>query len=158
MRFLSKGFMASVDNKVAEQRARETEETTGLSSGVVPHVSEVTRRVSSLEGLSNGRKLDVRAHQRTYEGAYTRTAIGCLAFSIMIIKLFSKEFLPIGAIYTIYGFTVFCFGMYKSRSVEFYYNPVKNKEFFKSSGNSVMVLTGISIVCYLTLLSMILVM
>ncbi|WEJ93531.1 hypothetical protein PSN45_000996 [Yamadazyma tenuis] len=68
------------------------------------------RRPTRLDLFENNQKLDIRAHQRTYEGAYTRTAIGSLAFSIMIIKLFSKEFLPIGTIYTLYGMVVFIIG------------------------------------------------
>ena len=61
------------------------------------------RLPSRMDLFATNLKQDIRAHQRTYEGAYTRTAIGCLSFSILIIKLFSKEFLPIGTIYTIYG-------------------------------------------------------
>ncbi|MDL2082336.1 hypothetical protein QNN03_38660, partial [Streptomyces sp. GXMU-J15] len=47
------------------------------------------RQPSRLDVLTKDRKLDVRAHQRTYEGAYTRTALGCLSFAILVIKLFS---------------------------------------------------------------------
>lgn len=123
---------------------------TAISSGISQ------RRPTRLDLFDNGRKLDIRAHQRTYEGAYTRTAVGSIAFSIMIIKLFSKEFLPIGTIYTVYGMVVFLIGIYKSRSVDFYYNPMKDAEYFVTSGNSVIMLTLISLVCYVTLLVLIL--
>lgn len=149
--------MSSANDTLNQAASSALPESSGVSSSVENNRG-ITRRFSSLEGLSNGHKLDVRAHQRTYEGAYTRTAVGSLAFSIMIIKLFSKEFLPIGTIYTIYGFILFCFGMYKTRSVDVYYNPVKDKEFYKTSGNSVMMLTGISVLCYLVLFVLIMVM
>lgn len=114
------------------------------------------RLPSRLDILSNGLKLDIRAHQRTYEGAYTRTSVGCLGFSLLIIKIFSSEFLPVGMIYTIYGSVLFMFGVYKSRSVDYYYNPEKDKHFYRTSGNSVMLITIVSLACYISLLVLIL--
>ncbi|ABN67394.1 conserved hypothetical protein [Scheffersomyces stipitis CBS 6054] len=114
------------------------------------------RLPSRLDILSNGHKLDVRAHQRTYEGAYTRSAIGCLSFSILIIKLFSKEFLPIGTIYTVYGSLLYFIGVYKASSVDTYYNPDKDMVMFKTSGDSVLLLSVISLVSYVALLVLIL--
>ncbi|CAH2352691.1 hypothetical protein CLIB1423_07S05336 [[Candida] railenensis] len=110
------------------------------------------RLPSRLDILSNGLKLDVRAHQRTYEGAYTRTAIGALSFSILIIKLFSKEFLPVGAVYTIYGCVLYFFGVFKSASVDVFYNPDKDMVLYKTGGDSVLLLTVVSLVSYLALL------
>lgn len=114
------------------------------------------RLPSRLDILSNGLKLDVRAHQRTYEGAYTRSAIGCLSFSILIIKLFSKEFLPIGTIYTAYGCLLYFIGVYKAASVDVYYNSSKDMEMFKTSGDSVILLSVISLASYIALLILIL--
>lgn len=115
----------------------------------------IERLPSRLSILSRNHKLDVRAHQRTYEGAYTRTALGCLSFSILLIKLFSKEFLPVGAIYTVYGTLVYFMGVYQARKVDFYYNPERNKEYFRTSGDSVVLLTVISLACYIFLLVLI---
>ncbi|CAI5758906.1 unnamed protein product [Candida verbasci] len=114
------------------------------------------RLPSRINLFSNNLKLDIRAHQRTYEGAYTRTAIGCLAFSLLIIKLFSKEFLPIGTAYTIYGCIVYFIGVYKSNHVDVYYNPEKDIEMYKTGGNYVLLLTIISLSCYISLLVLIL--
>lgn len=69
------------------------------------------RLPSRIDLFADNLKLDIRAHQRTYEGAYTRTAIGCFSFSILIIKLFSKEFLPIGTMYTVYGCLLYFIGV-----------------------------------------------
>jgi len=110
------------------------------------------RLPSRLDILSNGLKLDVRAHQRTYEGAYTRTAIGALSFSILIIKLFLKEFLPVGAVYTVYGCVLYFFGVFKSASVDVFYNPDKDMVLYKTGGDSVLLLTVVSLVSYLALL------
>lgn len=113
------------------------------------------RLPSRLDILSNGHKLDVRAHQRTYEGAYTRTAIGCLSFSILIIKLFSTEFLPIGTVYTAYGCLFYFIGVVKAHSVDIFYNPKKDMEMFKTSGDSVLLLSVISLASYVALLVLI---
>lgn len=115
-----------------------------------------SRLPSQLDLLSDNLKLDVRAHQRTYEGAYTRTALGGLSFAIMIIKLFSKEFLPVGVIYTVYGLFFYLMGMYKGGQVDFYYNPHKDKDFFRTLGTSVVIITGVSLACYIALLVLVL--
>ncbi|RLV93129.1 hypothetical protein JA1_002688 [Spathaspora sp. JA1] len=112
------------------------------------------RRPSTLDIFSNYLKLDIRAHQRTYEGAYTRTSIGCLSFSILIIKLFSKEFLPIGLIYTLYGFLVFLIGVYQTNRVEKFYNG--HLEMFKTAGDTVLLLSVISLCSYIGVLALIL--
>lgn len=96
------------------------------------------RLPSRMDLFATNLKQDIRAHQRTYEGAYTRTAIGCLSFSILIIKLFSKEFLPIGTIYTIYGCLLYFLGVFKSSRVDVYYNPDKDMEMFTTSGDFVL--------------------
>lgn len=111
---------------------------------------------SRLDDLSSGLKLDVRAHQRTYEGAYTRTAISCLSFSVVVVKLFSAEFLPIATVYTAYGCLLYFFGVIKAGSVDTYYNKDKNEEEFRTAGDSVLLLTSISLATYLALLVLVL--
>lgn len=114
------------------------------------------RAPSRIDEFTNSTKLDVRAHQRTYEGAYTRSAVGCLSFSIVIIKLFSKEFLPIGVIYTLYGSILYFLGVYKVSRVTFFYNPDKDAMMFKTRGNYVLFLTLISLCSYISLLVLLL--
>ena len=114
------------------------------------------RLPSRMDLFATNLKQDIRAHQRTYEGAYTRTAIGCLSFSILIIKLFSKEFLPIGTIYTIYGCLLYFLGVFKSSREDVYYNPDKDMEMFTTSGDFVLFLTILSLCCYIALLVLLL--
>ncbi|EGW34796.1 uncharacterized protein SPAPADRAFT_145281 [Spathaspora passalidarum NRRL Y-27907] len=114
------------------------------------------RRFSSLDILSNYLKLDIRAYQRTYEGAYTRTAIGCLSFSILIIKMFSKEFLPVGTVYTMYGTLLYFLGVYQTNRVDRFYVPSKQMEMFKTAGDTVLMLTVFSLCSYIAVLALIL--
>lgn len=114
------------------------------------------RRVSRLDHLASNIRQDVRAHQRTYEGAYTRTAILCLSFSVVIIKLFSAEFLPIGTVYTAYGFLLYFVGVAKAKNVLTYYSQECDKEVFRTAGDSVLLLTSVSLATYVALLVLVL--
>ncbi|VUG19767.1 DEBR0S5_11474g1_1 [Brettanomyces bruxellensis] len=80
------------------------------------------RKPSRLDYLaSKGQKLDIRAHQRTYQGAYVRTCLGCLSFSLLVMKLFSREFMPLGMVYQIYAL-VLCLASYlRSRNLDLYF-------------------------------------
>ncbi|OWB58911.1 hypothetical protein B5S28_g5007 [[Candida] boidinii] len=93
---------------------------------------ERLRRPSRLSTLStNAQKLDIRAHQRTYQGAYIRSCIGALTFSIIILKLFSKEFLNVGFVYTIYGFFIFIVSLLRSKNIDLYFLSNETKKNFK---------------------------
>lgn len=117
----------------------------------------VQRTHSTLEALPlSGQKLDVRAHQRTYEGAYTRAAISALTFSLMIVKLFSPSFLPIAMVYTVYGSFLYFLGFSKAGSVDTYYNPKNNKEEFVTGATNVMILTCSSLATYIVILVLLL--
>lgn len=45
----------------------------------------------------------MRAAQRTFEGAYVRTALGQFSFSLVVLKIFTAEFYSIGALYAVFG-------------------------------------------------------
>lgn len=109
---------------------------------------------NTLIALTEGLKLDVRAHQRTYDGAYTRTAVQCLTFAMLIIKLFSTEFIFVGIVYTAYACFIYFVGVYNAKRVDFYYKP--GNAVFKTAGNTVWALLIVSFICYLMLLALIL--
>lgn len=93
-------------------------------------------RNSTFHHLPRDQKLDVRATQRTFEGAYIRTALGQLSFALIILKIFSREFLPIGTVFTIQGFVILVIGLYRRKNtarkiifpyVQVYYNHLMNR-------------------------------
>jgi uncharacterized membrane protein YidH (DUF202 family) len=47
--------------------------------------------------------VEIRAAQRTFEGAYIRTAIGQFSFALVVLKIFTSEFYSIGALFAVYG-------------------------------------------------------
>ncbi|KAM0749321.1 hypothetical protein T439DRAFT_327041 [Meredithblackwellia eburnea MCA 4105] len=45
--------------------------------------------------------VELRARQRTFDGAYIRTALGNYGYALLILKVFSAEFARIGLLYVI---------------------------------------------------------
>ncbi|KAN0111563.1 hypothetical protein V8E52_008301 [Russula decolorans] len=48
--------------------------------------------------------VELRAHQRTYNGAYVRTALGILGYSLAVLRLFDRKFYRIGLLYAALAF------------------------------------------------------
>ena len=110
------------------------------------------RHYSSLDLLSTNIRQDVRAHQRTYEGAYTRSALSCLSFSLVVIKMFLVKFLAIAAVYTAYGLFLYVFGVANAGKVHEYYARDSGERKFRTAGDSVLLLSSISLCAYVALL------
>jgi len=53
--------------------------------------------------LTGSELVEIRAAQRTFEGAYIRTAIGQFSFALIVLKIFTAEFYSIGALFAVYG-------------------------------------------------------
>lgn len=53
--------------------------------------------------LTQTEMVEIRAAQRTFEGAYIRTAIGQFSFALIVLKIFTAEFYSIGALFAVYG-------------------------------------------------------
>jgi len=100
--------------------------------------------------------VEIRAAQRTFEGAYVRTALGQFSFALVVLKIFTSEFYSIGALFAVYGVSVMLVSLYR--------RWVGNKQFFsetgedglhrkkfRTSGNAVMILTALSMAAYITL-------
>ncbi|KAG6169011.1 hypothetical protein E4U11_004861 [Claviceps purpurea] len=140
-----------------------------------PHPSEPQPAMM----LSSQELVEVRAAQRTFEGAYMRTALGQFSFALVILKIFTEEFYAIGALFAVYGFAVLLVagyrryqgnrqffttrdldldldmstdtdtdtGMGADRRVQV---QVRNK--FKTSGDTVLLMTGVSLGAYVVLM------
>lgn len=107
--------------------------------------------------LTNDELVEVRAAQRTFEGAYIRTSLSQFSFALVVLKIFTAEFYSIGALFAVYGAGVLAVGAYRRKQ--------GNKQFFtevgddglgrkrfRTSGNVVVVLTGLSVAAYISLL------
>ncbi|OTB06441.1 hypothetical protein M426DRAFT_318855 [Hypoxylon sp. CI-4A] len=106
--------------------------------------------------LTSQELVEIRAAQRTFEGAYMRTALSQFSFALIILKIFTSEFYAIGALFAVYGTTVLICSIYRryQGNRQFFTKTdndgeVRNK--FRTSGNSVLLLTSLSIGAYIGL-------
>lgn len=100
---------------------------------------------------------EVRAAQRTFEGAYIRTALGQFSFSLIVLKIFTAEFYSVGALFAVYGTGILIASLFRRQqgNQQFFretgHDGVERKK-FRTSGNMVVVLTALSIAAYISLL------
>jgi uncharacterized membrane protein YidH (DUF202 family) len=107
--------------------------------------------------LTNDELVEVRAAQRTFEGAYVRTSLSQFSFALVVLKIFTSEFYSIGALFAAYGAGVLVVSAYRRQQ--------GNKQFFtdigddglgrkrfRTSGNVVVILSALSIAAYISLL------
>ncbi|KAK4153427.1 hypothetical protein C8A00DRAFT_33857 [Chaetomidium leptoderma] len=63
--------------------------------------------------LTSQELVEIRAAQRTFEGAYMRTALSIFSFALVVLKIFTSEFYPIGALLACYGAAVLMVAVYR---------------------------------------------
>lgn len=98
-----------------------------------------------LSSLPKHRQLDVRASQRTYQGAYLRTALGVLAFSVLAMRLFAPSFAAIGLVFQLYALALCALGWLRGR----HDHP---GDYFVTVGNYVLALSTVTCACFAVLL------
>lgn len=82
--------------------------------GVTTNEMERVHSNVPIESIINHDELtDIRAYQRTFDGAYTRTALGQLSYAILILRLFERDFYWCGLIYTILAVQLIFVGVYR---------------------------------------------
>ncbi|KAI0034431.1 hypothetical protein K488DRAFT_11492, partial [Vararia minispora EC-137] len=59
--------------------------------------------------------LEIRARQRTFEGAYARSALANLGYSLTILRLFDRRFFKIGILYAAMALLVLVCAYYRAR-------------------------------------------
>lgn len=107
--------------------------------------------------LTESELVEVRAAQRTFEGAYVRTALGQFSFALVVLKIFTAEFYSIGALFAIYGTGILFASLYRrTQGNKQFYREVGedglNRKKFRTSGNMVVILTALSVGAYVSLL------
>ena len=109
--------------------------------------------------LTNDELVEVRAAQRTFEGAYIRTALGQFSFALVILKIFTSEFYSIGALFAIYGAGILLTSLLRrQQGNQQFFSEIGedglHQKKFRTSGNVVVVLTALSIAAYGCLLGL----
>ncbi|KAH7031355.1 uncharacterized protein B0I36DRAFT_384151 [Microdochium trichocladiopsis] len=107
--------------------------------------------------LTSQELVEIRAAQRTFEGAYMRTALSLFSFSLIILKIFTSEFYAIGALFAVYGGAVLVCAVYRRYQGNRQFFTVTGHDGevakrFRTSGNTVLILTSLSAAAYVTLI------
>ncbi|KAF2119021.1 hypothetical protein BDV96DRAFT_643180 [Lophiotrema nucula] len=107
--------------------------------------------------LTSAELVEIRAAQRTFEGAYIRTAIGQFSFALVVLKIFTSEFYSIGALFAVYGAGVLFTSLFRRQqgNKQFFSEVGEDglhRKRFRTSGNVVSVLTALSLAAYISLL------
>ncbi|KAH8815275.1 hypothetical protein F5884DRAFT_663471 [Xylogone sp. PMI_703] len=133
---------------------------TTLLSFLQPHPEDRLRlrlhRARSVV-LTASELVEIRAAQRTFEGAYIRTALGQFSFALVVLRIFTQEFYSIGALFAAYGAGILLVSMYRryEGNRQFFSEVGEDglgRKKFRTSGNAVIVLTALSLGAYITLL------
>lgn len=107
--------------------------------------------------LTEDELVEIRAAQRTFEGAYVRTSLSQFSFALVVLKIFTSEFYSIGALFAVYGAGVLAVSAYRrQQGNKQFFSEIGDdgmgRKKFRTSGNVVIVLTALSIAAYITLL------
>ncbi|KAI1126104.1 hypothetical protein F5Y10DRAFT_245621 [Nemania abortiva] len=107
--------------------------------------------------LTTQELVEIRAAQRTFEGAYMRTALSQFSFALIILKIFTSEFYAIGALFAVYGVTVMLCSIYRRYEGNRQFFTTIDSESkvtskFRTCNNSVLLLTVLSLGAYIGLL------
>jgi uncharacterized membrane protein YidH (DUF202 family) len=104
--------------------------------------------------LTDNELVEIRAAQRTFEGAYVRTSLAQFSFALIILKIFTSEFYSIGALFALYGTGVLLVSAYRRQqgNKQFFVEGEDQRRRFRTSGNVVVVLASLSVVAYTCLL------
>lgn len=88
-----------------------------------------------------------------------RTALGLFSFSLVILKVFTEEFYPIGALFAAFGTAILLVSMYRRYQGHRQFFVAESEDGvlrrkFRTSGDTVLLLTALSLCAYSTLLAL----
>ncbi len=111
--------------------------------------------------LNRDEMVEIRASQRTFEGAYMRTALGQFSFALIVLKIFTSEFFSIGALFAVYGFGILFTSLFRRwrGNTQFFAEVDEDgvqRKGFRTSGSVVLVLTALSAGAYACLIALVL--
>lgn len=107
--------------------------------------------------------VDIRAAQRTFEGAYIRTALGQFTIALVVLRYFSQDFYHIGSLFAAHGFMILIVSFLRrhTNNKQFFSQDENrtltngsNIKFFQTSGNVVLILSSVSFIAYAGLIAL----
>ncbi|KAI9303574.1 hypothetical protein BJ944DRAFT_204159 [Cunninghamella echinulata] len=104
------------------------------------------RRESVL--LTESELQDLRARQRTFEGAYWRTSLAAFSTGLLILKVFTREFYKIGITFFVFGLALLAIALWRRRTAGDVFDLSIP---FRTSGNWVILTTIVTLASYIVL-------
>ncbi|KAK9322356.1 hypothetical protein V1517DRAFT_323546 [Lipomyces orientalis] len=114
--------------------------------------SMVRRRPADFILKDNTEIIDIRAFQRTYEGAYLRTAMLEVTFSLSLLRIFDIEFYPVGAAFVVIGFSFMMIGLFRRIMSNRYILNGKPAKYFLTSGTPIFIMSTVCIISYIVII------
>ncbi|KAI8352023.1 hypothetical protein B0O80DRAFT_499927 [Mortierella sp. GBAus27b] len=96
--------------------------------------------------------VEIRARERTFDGAYWRTAMKSFSMGMIIIRLFTDAFYKIGIIFVAFGMAMLGISVLRRRAAG---DVFDQRQPFVSAGFWIMITTLITTITYLILFAMI---
>ncbi|KAK9333731.1 hypothetical protein V1520DRAFT_331581 [Lipomyces starkeyi] len=118
----------------------------------VDNESMVRRRRADSILTDNSEIIDIRGFQRTYEGAYLRTAMQEVTLSLSLLRIFDIEFYPIGAAFAVVGFSFMMIGLFRRIMSNRYILNDKPAKFFLTSGTPIFIMSTLCIISYIAII------
>ncbi|EPS98932.1 hypothetical protein FOMPIDRAFT_90394 [Fomitopsis schrenkii] len=99
-----------------------------LEDGSAPTHRYRGHRADSFFPEDNEELVELRARQRTFDGAYARTALVNFGYALTILRLFDKRFARIGLVYTILGVALTVMSFFRHRHSRHDFADIHRKE------------------------------
>ncbi|KAH8092190.1 hypothetical protein BXZ70DRAFT_1001858 [Cristinia sonorae] len=80
-----------------------------------PHRLYHGHRADSFHPDDVNELVEIRARERTFDGAYGRTATGCLSFAVTVLRLFDRRLFKIGIVYVVLAVMLYTFAYFRQR-------------------------------------------
>ncbi|KAF9958054.1 hypothetical protein BGZ70_009317 [Mortierella alpina] len=96
--------------------------------------------------------VEIRARERTFDGAYWRTAMKAFSMGMIIIRLFTKAFYKIGIIFVAFGMAMLGISVLRRKAAG---DVFDQRQPFETSGFWVLVTTLVTSVTYIVMFVMI---
>jgi len=72
-------------------------------------------RADSFRPIDVNELIEIRARQRTFNGAYSRAALSNIGYSLAVLRLFDTRFYKIGILYAVLGGLLFIISFFRAR-------------------------------------------
>ncbi|KAG0028037.1 hypothetical protein BGZ81_005077 [Podila clonocystis] len=96
--------------------------------------------------------VEVRARERTFDGAYWRTAMKAFSMGMIILRLFTRAFYKIGIVFVAFGMAVLGIAVLRRKAAGDVFDQTQP---FQTAGFWVMITTLITSIAYMVLLILI---